>query len=143
MLSKQVFLYHLLFLVLTTGIITLTGAGISGPFTAAYILTLLTAGMLLGKMGGFVFSVLCLLALFGIYQMDIGSYLPQSVVVHTKTSLWIMKSLIFIVAAVILNLALASINQAQEALKKSLMRFEGLLESDPDGVMIINEGGEG
>ncbi len=129
-------------LVLTTGILTLTGAGISGPFTAAYILTLLTAGMLLGRSGGLVFGGLCLLALFGIYRMDIGSYLPQSVVVHTKTSLWILKSLIFIIAAVILDLALGSINQAQEALKKNLKRFEGLLESAPDGVMIVNEMGK-
>ncbi|MEE9190944.1 MAG: PAS domain-containing sensor histidine kinase [Candidatus Neomarinimicrobiota bacterium] len=128
-------------LVLTTGIIATTG-GISAPFTGAYIVTLLIAGMLLGRSSEFVFGGLCLLLLFAIYRMDIGSYLPPSVVVHTKTSLWIVKSLIFIVVAVILNLAVGSINRAREALKKNLKRFEGLLESDPDGVMIVNEMGK-
>jgi protein-histidine pros-kinase len=127
-------------LVFTTGVTAITG-GVSAPFTVSYILTLLIAGMLLGKSGEFVFGALCLLSLFGIYQMDLGSYLPQSVVVYTKTSLWLLKSLMFIVVAVILRLATNSISSGREALKKNLKRFEGLLESDPDGVMVINEMG--
>jgi PAS domain S-box-containing protein len=128
-------------IVFTTGVTAITG-GISAPFTVSYILTLLIAGMLLGKRGEFVFGGLCLLSLFGIYQMDLGSYLPQSVVVYTKTSIWLLKSLMFIIVAVILRLATSSISRAREALKKNLDRFEGLLESDPDGVMIINETGK-
>lgn len=125
----------------TTGAVVITG-GIGTPFTGVFFATPLIAGVVLGRMGGFVFGGLCLLSLLGIYMLDQGSYLPVPLLVETATTILVLKIAIFIVIAVILNFAVTNLSQAQEAIKKNLKRFEGLFEFAPDGIIIFNRRGK-
>jgi len=98
-------------LIFTTGTVLLTG-GIRAPMAGGYFITFLVAGILLGKRGGLIFTVLCLISWGGIFLVEISGNLPPTLVKENVFGIWILKNMLFIVAATVLYLATNSISQA-------------------------------
>jgi len=98
-------------LIFTTITVLLTG-GIEAPMAGGYFITFLVAGILLGKRGGLIFTVLCLISWGGIFLIEISGKLPDTLVEENVFGLWILKNMLFIVAATALYLATKSIGEA-------------------------------
>jgi PAS domain S-box-containing protein len=98
-------------------IAALTSGGVLAPGFSGYIIPILCAGLLLGPRAGIGWAVLSIFS-GGImlYAGSIGA-LPAPVVIHDVTSVWLAQSVYFIVATVLLGLALHSITRALDRLR--------------------------
>jgi len=113
----------LLGLIFTTGTVLLTG-GIRAPMVGGYFITFLIAGILLGKRGGLIFTVLCLISWGGIFLFEISGNLPATLVEHNVLRIWILKNMLFIIAATVLYLATKSIGEASALVNRQKDNLE-------------------
>ncbi len=100
-----------LFLISTTVLIYFTGT-IRTPITAFYIVGVVLAGLLLGNRGTLIFTVLSLLALGDLIQLEIAGRLPPAPVEPVSMSQWFTYAGILAIVAVLLSLSATSLNQA-------------------------------
>ncbi len=101
----------LLFLTSTTLLIYFTGT-IRTSITGFYIVCVVIAGLLLGNRGTIVFSVLSLLALGGLIQLEVTGQLPVTTLEPIGASQWFTYAGILVIIAVLLVLSSTSLNQA-------------------------------
>ncbi len=116
----------LLGLIFTTGTVLLTD-GIRAPMAGGYFITFLVAGILLGKRGGIMFTVLCLISWGGIFLLEISGNLPTTLVEHNVLRIWVLKNMLFIVAATVLYLATKSIGEALALVKRQRDNLEEMV----------------
>lgn len=116
----------LLGLIFTTGTVLLTG-GIRAPMAGGYFITFLIAGILLGNRGGLIFTVLCLISWGGILVVEISGNLPATLVEHNILRIWVLKNMLFIVAATVFYLAIKSIGEAFALVNKQRDNLEEMV----------------
>ena len=116
----------LILLLFTTGTVLLTG-GIRAPIAGGYIITFLIAGMLLGKHGGLIFTLLCIISWGGIYAIEISGNLPATLVEHNVRRIWVLYNMLFIVAATVRYLASKSISETLAQIRKQRDNLEEMV----------------
>ncbi len=100
-----------LFLISTTVLIYFTGT-IRASITGFYIVGVVLAGLLLGNRGTIIFTVLSLLALGGLIQLEMAGRLPPATVEPVSMSQWFTYAGILAIVVVLLALSATSLNQA-------------------------------
>jgi signal transduction histidine kinase len=101
---------------------------IRAPLVTAYALCILVAGLLISNRAAVVFTALSLLALFGLLQIEVAG-LMAPIQAPTGITQWLTYAMTFSVTAVLLTLAIRSINEALErARRDSRALAEGNLE---------------
>ena len=113
-------------LIFTTGTVLLTG-GIQAPMVGGYFITFLIASILLGNRGGLIFTVLCLLSWGGIFVVESSGNLPATLVEHDILRIWILKNMLFIVAATVIFLATKSIGEALALVRRQRDNLEEMV----------------
>lgn len=125
-------------LIFTTGTVLLTG-GIQAPMVGGYFITFLIAGILLGNRGGLIFTVLCLLSWGGIFVVESSGNLPATLVKHDILRIWILKNMLFIVAATVIFLATKSIGEALALVRRQRDNLEEMVSIRTDELEEANE----
>jgi PAS domain S-box-containing protein len=165
----RVRLASILFSSLIWVVAALTAATLGGLRTAAFsscMVAILVAGLLLGWRAGVSLAALSTLAGLGLLYAERNGLLPPPLVTITLESTWVTMTANFVLVALLLHLAIASINnalarahsderalaesnreleaeiserqRAEEALRESEARWRSLAESSPDHILTLD-----
>jgi len=104
-------------LIFTNYVIFVTG-GINAPMSASYIISFLIAGLIMGSRAGVIFTIMSVFSWLGIYILQVRNLIPPPLIEYDLRMIWALKGLIFIMAAVLLNLATKSIRDAFNIIKE-------------------------
>jgi two-component system sensor kinase FixL len=139
-------------------LVTFAFGGVRSPSFSSYIVVILVAGLLLGGRAGLGFAGLGIVAGLGILWVEISGSLPPTPVPITPALEWVAATASFIMAAVLLQLATHSINNAlerarrnerdllaevaermrtEEALHTSEALFRAISEQMPDALFLL------
>ena len=86
--------------------------GVRGPAFGAYVVVIVIAGLLLGTRASLAFTGLCLLTGSVAFGLEVQGALPTPFSDPTAGALWMGQNMVFILVAVVLNLAIRSIFEA-------------------------------
>jgi methyl-accepting chemotaxis protein len=100
---------------------------IRAPITSVYIVCVIVAGLLIGNRAVLVFTLLSLLALFGLLQAELAGLFPPLVQEGVGITQWFTYTAIFGMTAVLLGLANRSVADALERARRNEC---GLIESN-------------
>ncbi|MDY6875837.1 MAG: ATP-binding protein [Chloroflexota bacterium] len=118
----SVVLSFVLWVVITFG--SFAFGGVQGPGLSGYSVVILIAGLLLGGRVGIGFAGLSIVGGLGMLFAEINGLTPPSLVTITPVHRWIVLTTVLIVAAVLLQLATSSINDALERARRYAARLE-------------------
>ncbi|MCH7954830.1 MAG: hypothetical protein IIC40_03710 [Candidatus Marinimicrobia bacterium] len=113
-------------LIFTTVTVLLTG-GIRAPMVGGYFLVFLVAGILLGKKGGIIFTLLSLISWAGIFVVEFSGNLPVSLVEHDILRIWILNSMLFAMAATVIYLAIKYLGEVLALVKRQRDNLEEMV----------------
>lgn len=114
-LASVLFLFDLL---ISTTLAVYFAGTIRAPIATVYILCIVIAGLLIGIRGAAIFSLLSLLALLGLLHFETAG-LVSAVQAPTGITHWLTYVATFSVTAVLLGLAVRSIDQALERARRN------------------------
>ncbi len=133
---------------------SVTSGGVRAPAFSGYIIVIISAGLLLGWRAALGSALAC--TLMGALMVYAGAQgaLPLPRLEHDDVSLWLSQAIYFLVAAVLITLALRRVTDAlqrahgeiaertqiEDALRASEERFRRLSEAAFEGIMIHDRG---
>jgi PAS domain S-box-containing protein len=101
--------------------------GVRGPSLSGYFIVILIAGLLLGGRAGIAFAGLSVAGGWGVLQAELNGLLRPSPIPITAASTWTLTTMVFILASVLLYLA---IRNANDALERARRQEQALAQSN-------------
>jgi len=141
----------------------LGGGGIRAPSIATYLVIVIVAGMLLGRLAAALAAAACALAGLGLLIAEVEGLLPAPRVTHTPLSWWLSVTGWLIVVVELQRLARSTIEEAlqrarrelaerirideqlKEAaaeLEKRAAEFRAIFENTPIGITLVDAAGQ-
>lgn len=124
---RQVSSVLLILLLLSVTTIIYFNGTIRSPIASAYVIVIITAGMLIGPRASLVFTALSILILLVLFQAEIAGALPPIFYTSSTVTQWATYAGVFCITAILLGLALGG---TQQALERSLHDKQALEDSN-------------
>ena len=122
-----------MFLVNVTVAVYFSGT-IRDPVVTVYIVCIAVASLLVSNRAALVFTLLSLLALFGLLQAETAGLLTRTVQTPVGLTEWAVYAASFGITAVLLGLATTSINRALETARRNNRELQAVRDSLEDRV---------